>query len=292
MTRRNSGSKPSTSRCSRRCPRRDIGLLDELLADDVEFRSYATGPEPMHGKSEALEAVKATRDRILDLVLLGFEHLGDGWLIAAAQLRHTAEGGWMADSRKAALARVVDAKVHVSLASSTVDEVRAEFAARQSTIGRDRPRGRRSESRRRPRRRPRRSDPVLRGGIRPRAHPAPSFGPPVAWLRAGSLQLHLTETQAPQPSPGHFALEVDDFGAVYRWATDAGVLSRAAGGPAVFELPGGECQLYLHDPGGNVVEVCHPDAARWREQIPEMVLLADLYPQNADAGSGDALSRR
>ncbi len=112
--------------------RRDVGLLDELLADDVEFRSYATGPEQMRGKSDVLEAVKATRDRIFDPVLLGFEHLGDGWLIAAAQLRHSAEGGWMADSRKAALARVVDAKVYVSLASSTIEEVRAEFAARQS----------------------------------------------------------------------------------------------------------------------------------------------------------------
>jgi catechol 2,3-dioxygenase-like lactoylglutathione lyase family enzyme len=113
--------------------------------------------------------------------------------------------------------------------------------------------------------------------------PAPSFGPPVVWLRAGSLQVHLTETRAPQPSPGHFALEVDDFGGVYRWAVGAGVLSRAPGGEAVFELPGGECQLYVVDPSGNVVEVCHPAAAQWREQIPEMVPLADLYPQNADA---------
>ena len=39
----------------------------------------------------------------------------------------------MADSRKAALARVVDAKVHVSLASSTAEEARAEFAA--SVVG-------------------------------------------------------------------------------------------------------------------------------------------------------------
>ena len=113
--------------------------------------------------------------------------------------------------------------------------------------------------------------------------PAPSFGPAVVWLRAGSLQVHLTETGTPQTSAGHFALEVDDFGAVYRWATTADVLSRAADGSAVFELPGGECQLYVHDPGGNVVEVCHPAAGRWREEIPEMVRLADLYPQNADA---------
>ena len=113
--------------------------------------------------------------------------------------------------------------------------------------------------------------------------PAPSFGGPVVWLRAGSLQLHLTETDTAQPSPGHFALEVDDFGAVYRWAKSTGVLSRAADGTAVYELPGGECQLYVHDPAGNVVEVCHRDAGRWRGQIPEMVRLADLHPQNVDA---------
>lgn len=113
--------------------------------------------------------------------------------------------------------------------------------------------------------------------------PAPTFGPEVVWLRAGSLQLHLTETSTPQPSTGHLALEVDDFGAVYRWALDRGVLSRGAGGHAVFELPSGECQLYLHDPGGNVVEVCNRDAAQWRDEIPEMVRLAELVPQNPEA---------
>ncbi len=112
--------------------RRDIGQLDSLLADEVEFRSYATGSLPIRGKSDVLEAVKATRDRIYDPVILSFEHLEDGWLIAVGRLRHTAEGGWMADGRKAALARVIDAKVRVSLASSTADEARAEFAARQA----------------------------------------------------------------------------------------------------------------------------------------------------------------
>jgi len=118
--------------------RRDIGLLDTLLADDIEFRSYATGSDPMRGKSDVLEAVKATRDRLFEPVLLGFEHLGAGWLIAAAQLRHSVDGGWMADSRKAALARVVDGKVHVSLASPTAAEAHAEFEARRS-VGPDRP---------------------------------------------------------------------------------------------------------------------------------------------------------
>lgn len=110
--------------------RRDVIVLDGLLGDDVDFRSYATGIEPIHGKRKVLAAVKATRDRIYDPVLLSFEHLGDGWLIAAGRLRHTAEDGWMADGRKAALARIVGEKVHVSLASSTADEARAEFTAR------------------------------------------------------------------------------------------------------------------------------------------------------------------
>ncbi len=113
--------------------------------------------------------------------------------------------------------------------------------------------------------------------------PAPTFGPPVVWLRAGSLQLHLTETAVEQPSRGHFALEVDDFAAVYLWAVETGAISRSADGTAVFELPGGDCQMYLHDPGGNVVEVCHRDAALWRQAIPEMVPLSDIYPQNAEA---------
>ena len=86
----------------------------------------------MRGKSNVLEAVKATRDRIFYPVLLSYEHLGDGWLIAAGTLRHSTEGGWMADGRKAALAHVVGGKVHASLASPTVEEARAEFAARQS----------------------------------------------------------------------------------------------------------------------------------------------------------------
>jgi hypothetical protein len=86
----------------------------------------------MRSKRDVLEAVKATRDQVFDPVLLSYEHLGDGWLIAAGTLRHSAEGGWVADSRKAALARVVGAKVHASLASPTVAEARAEFATRQA----------------------------------------------------------------------------------------------------------------------------------------------------------------
>ena len=112
--------------------RRNIAFLETLLADDVELRSYAIGLETLRGKADVLEAVKVTRDQVFDPVLLSYEHLGDGWLIGAGTLRHSTKGGWVADSSKAALARVVGAKVHASLASPTVADARAEFAARQS----------------------------------------------------------------------------------------------------------------------------------------------------------------
>jgi catechol 2,3-dioxygenase-like lactoylglutathione lyase family enzyme len=111
--------------------------------------------------------------------------------------------------------------------------------------------------------------------------PAPAFNVPVAWLRAGELQVHLTERSGPHS--GHFALSTDDLGAVYRRALEAGVLARDAGGHAVYVLPSGEIQLYVLDPSGNVVEVNHHDAERWRDEIPEMVPRADLVAQPADA---------
>ena len=98
--------------------------------------------------------------------------------------------------------------------------------------------------------------------------PAPSFGSPVVWLRAGSLQLHLTETERRSRALGTSRSRSTTSGPSIAGPWSTGVLSRSADGNAVFELPGGECQMYLHDPGGNVVEVCHPDAARWREEIP------------------------
>ena len=47
--------------------------------------------------------------------------------------------------------------------------------------------------------------------------------------------------------------------------------------------------MYVHDPAATSSRL-PPDAGRWREQIPEMVRLADLYPQNADAGRATLFS--
>jgi catechol 2,3-dioxygenase-like lactoylglutathione lyase family enzyme len=46
--------------------------------------------------------------------------------------------------------------------------------------------------------------------------PAPEFPFPVRWLRAGHLELHLFESDAPAPAGHHFGLDVDNFEPVLR----------------------------------------------------------------------------
>ena len=109
--------------------------------------------------------------------------------------------------------------------------------------------------------------------------PTPAFGFPVQWLRAGSLQVHLFERPDTPPSYAHFALEVDDVVGLYERARELGILDRTSFGYAIAELPGGEAQLYIRDPAGNLIEIDHPEGAEARERIEEMILFAERRPQ-------------
>jgi catechol 2,3-dioxygenase-like lactoylglutathione lyase family enzyme len=109
--------------------------------------------------------------------------------------------------------------------------------------------------------------------------PTPDFGFPVQWLRAGERQVHLFERPDDPPTYAHFAFEAEDFVALYERARELGILDRSSFGYAVAELPGGEGQMYLRDPSGNLLEIDHPDGAAARERIDEMILLADRLPQ-------------
>ncbi len=109
--------------------------------------------------------------------------------------------------------------------------------------------------------------------------PTPDFGFPVQWLRAGALQVHVFERPDGAPVYAHFALEVDDVVAVYEHAREHGLLDRETFGYAISELPGGEAQLYIRDPAGNLLEIDHPDGAAARERIDEMGLFAERRPQ-------------
>ena len=159
----------------------------------------------------------------------------------------------MADSRKAALARVVGAKVHVSLASSTIEEVARNSRRGSRATARDAS-GRVpaiAEPRRRPGRRPRRRDPVLRGGIRPRAHPRSVVRLAGRLAPGGIAPAPSHASSRARPGPGHFALEVDDFGAVYRWAVGP-ACSRSSRRRAVSSCRAASTRCASHDPDGNV----------------------------------------
>jgi catechol 2,3-dioxygenase-like lactoylglutathione lyase family enzyme len=113
--------------------------------------------------------------------------------------------------------------------------------------------------------------------------PTPNFGMPVQWLGIGDTQVHLFERAVEPPSHHHFALTVDDFEALYRRAGELGAYDGEAFGHHFYELPGDTAQLYLRDPGGNLVEVDAPALS----ELPEDILadrkrLADVNPQDDD----------
>jgi catechol 2,3-dioxygenase-like lactoylglutathione lyase family enzyme len=111
--------------------------------------------------------------------------------------------------------------------------------------------------------------------------PAPNFpGQPVAWLRLGNQQLHLF--QRPDAAQyHHFGIDVDDFEQAYLTVRELELRDETTFMGAIFELPGGEVQMYLRDPGGNLVEVDCADASGLnREVINDIVPLANLAPQD------------
>jgi catechol 2,3-dioxygenase-like lactoylglutathione lyase family enzyme len=113
--------------------------------------------------------------------------------------------------------------------------------------------------------------------------PTPTFSVPVVWLRVGDLQLHLFE-QADAPAPRHhFALEVDDFEAFYLRLRELGIHDHAWRS-FIYELPSGEVQMYLRDPGGNLVEIDWPDISTLdRSVVEDIRKLADDVPQGPGA---------
>ena len=113
--------------------------------------------------------------------------------------------------------------------------------------------------------------------------PTYNFGIKTQYLRCGSQQLHVFEFADAKGKYQHFALNVDDFQAVYDKAVACGALDAEAFGNAVRELPDGAVQMYLRDPGGNLVEVNWPDVSTLdRSLLPEMKALADSFPQTGD----------
>jgi catechol 2,3-dioxygenase-like lactoylglutathione lyase family enzyme len=116
--------------------------------------------------------------------------------------------------------------------------------------------------------------------------PTPRFkGQEVVWLRLGEQQLHLFQREG-APQFHHFALDVDDFEAAYSKVRELEIRDDRTFFGGIFELPGGEAQMYLRDPGGNLVEIDWPDASTLdRSIVTDIVRLADLVPQGPEGRS-------
>ena len=113
--------------------------------------------------------------------------------------------------------------------------------------------------------------------------PTPNFGFRTQWMRCGSLQVHVFENDQKALRRQHFALDVDDFVETYNAAKKANALDTRAFGRRVTELPDGSLQMYLRDPGGNLVEVNWPDASTIdRCVLLELTALSELLPQDVD----------
>jgi catechol 2,3-dioxygenase-like lactoylglutathione lyase family enzyme len=123
--------------------------------------------------------------------------------------------------------------------------------------------------------------------------PAPRFrGQPVAWLRVGDQQLHLFQREG-APQFHHFGIDVDDFEAAYMKLRELGIRDQTTFLGGIFELPGGEAQMYFRDPAGNLVEIDCPDAAGLdRSVVTDIVRLSDLVPQDAENRRARLYTRR
>ena len=115
--------------------------------------------------------------------------------------------------------------------------------------------------------------------------PTPNFGFPVFWLRLGDVQLHLFQSGAAAVGNQHLGIEVDDFEGVYRRLLELDLLVRDGSMfESLYEMPDGAVQLYFRDPGGNLVEVDHPDVSLLDRSLfgDRLKCLAEVHPQTAE----------
>lgn len=109
----------------------------------------------------------------------------------------------------------------------------------------------------------------------------PNFGLPVQWLALGRTQLHLFERDLEPTSHHHFAVTVDDLEPVYRVAERRGAFDRGAFGHHLVELPGDIVQLYVRDPGANLVEIDQYGVDRLPDDLrAHLKAIWDFNPQS------------
>jgi lactoylglutathione lyase len=111
--------------------------------------------------------------------------------------------------------------------------------------------------------------------------PSPNFGFRVDWYRIGDTQLHIFPEDGEAPVRHHLGITVDEILPIYQRARELGVIDPVFS-DWVRVLADGTVQLYLRDPGGNLIEVNAPVGDLTTDDIPELKPLAELLPQGPE----------
>jgi catechol 2,3-dioxygenase-like lactoylglutathione lyase family enzyme len=108
-----------------------------------------------------------------------------------------------------------------------------------------------------------------------------TFAFPTRYLRLGDKQLHIFQREVTDaPTFHHIALNVDDLEAAWIRAKEMGILDTTAFFSPIYELPDGTVQVYIRDPGGNLVELDWPDVTTLDPAVfGEIPKLGDAVPQ-------------
>ncbi len=114
--------------------------------------------------------------------------------------------------------------------------------------------------------------------------PTPNFNATVQWLKLGSGQLHLFEVDIPKtPRYQHFGVTAASPGQYYEIflkAKERGIFDPVTYGYHLYELPGGNAQMYVLDPTENLVELDWPDINDLpADLIAEAKRFVDIRPQ-------------
>jgi catechol 2,3-dioxygenase-like lactoylglutathione lyase family enzyme len=121
----------------------------------------------------------------------------------------------------------------------------------------------------------------------------PNFGGILAWLQLGDSQIHIFQRGEGWDRDVHFALEVDDFPAIYRQAEALGAFDTQGNwGHHIFSLASGVVQLYVRDPAGNLIEVVFESVDALPPDIAAVVQSrAAKYPQTEDSARATFFTR-
>jgi catechol 2,3-dioxygenase-like lactoylglutathione lyase family enzyme len=128
-------------------------------------------------------------------------------------------------------------------------------------------------------------------GARPIA--TPNFGGTLAWMQLGDSQIHIFERGEGWDRDAHFAVEVDDFEAVYRKAEAMGAFdTKGNWGHHIFSLASGVVQLYVRDPANNLIEIVfHSIDALPADLVTVVESRAAKYPQTEESARATFFTR-